>query len=164
MLDQNFKKMKFTSDREPVLLAESNERSAGRLSSQMMDMLPDDVNLEALRAELSDLFYEKLKNNYSRLEADCDIKRNTFQKALNGKSGRNVTYQLLAKFCVGAGLSVEEAEKLFRLMGHALTDENRVDAILRYELKTHQDLLAFNEDLMENCACYKEHGIISDED
>jgi hypothetical protein len=78
---------------------------AGRLTAQDIANMPDETkDIGKLKRRLSEIFNIKLNNNYAKLEADCDIKRDTFQKVLRAKNGRNITYTLLAKFCVGAKL------------------------------------------------------------
>lgn len=140
---------------------EQAENVSGRMSREMAEALPDDMDIDELRYQLSELFFSKFKNNYSMLEACCDIKRNTFQKVLKTKNGRNVTYILLAKFCVGAGLSVSEAKELFSLMGYELSGSSRRDAVFMYILDTHQDIEEFDNDLQKYCSQYKGKSIIS---
>lgn len=125
----------------------------GRLTEQDLADMPDDTrDIGRLRRMLSEIFNIKLQNNYARLETDCDIKRDTFQKALRAKHGRNITYPLLAKFCIGTKLSEQEARELFLLIGHDLDDKRiRSDFILIRELRNGGDILEFDEDL-------KKHG------
>ena len=126
---------------------------AGRLTAQDIANMPDETKDSGkLKRRLSEIFNIKLNNNYAKLEADCDIKRDTFQKVLRAKNGRNITYTLLAKFCVGAKLCEQEARELFLLMGHELSSKNRWDYILMCELNNGGDILEFDADL-------KEHGI-----
>lgn len=98
------------------------------------DMPPDGRDINALRLKLSELFNNRFQS-YAQLENLCDIKRDTFQKILKFKNGRNVTYDLLAKFCIGAQLSPQEAIDLFALMGYILSRNSRADYILLCELK-----------------------------
>ena len=122
---------------------------AGRLTAQDIANMPDETkDIGKLKRRLSEIFNIKLKNNYAKLETDCDIKRDTFQKVLRAKNGRNITYTLLAKFCVGAKLSVQDARELFSLMGHELNDKKyRWDYILICELNNGCDILEFDADL-----------------
>lgn len=141
---------------------EGDEKVSGRMSQAAIDALPDDIDIDGLRDRLSELFFSKFGNSYPMLEACCDIKRNTFQKVLKYKNGRNVTYILLAKFCIGAGLTTSEAKELFSLMGHGLSSGSRRDAVFMNILDTHQDLDEFNKDLQTYCSQYKGKSIISE--
>lgn len=134
---------------------------ASRLTAQDIANMPDETkDIGKLKRRLSEIFNIKLNNNYAKLEADCDIKRDTFQKVLRAKNGRNITYTLLAKFCVGAKLSEQEARELFLLMGHELSSKNRCDYILICELKNGSDILGFDADLKK----YGISGILSETD
>ena len=53
----------------------------------------------------------------------------------------------MANFCVGAGLTVEEAEELFLLMGHQLTEKNLSDYILMCVLSKHDDIMEYDADM-----------------
>lgn len=100
------------------------------ITPEQKEALPAGKDINALRRDLSLLFTEKLSNKYPQLEARCDINRDTFQKVLRFKNGRNITYKLLAKFCVGARLSEAQTRKLFEYMDYHLTDKNLADYIL----------------------------------
>lgn len=145
----------------PDFFSEKGCLCAGRLTAQDMANMPDITkDIGTLRRRLSELFALRLNSNYSRLEAECDIKRNTFQKMLRNGNGRNITYPMLAKFCVGAQLSMSEAIDLFLMMGYELSENNRYDYILLCELKNGGDIVEFDKDLKENgCS-----GILSVED
>ena len=126
---------------------------AHRLTDQDLAGMPDDTkDLDALKVRLYDLLYEKL-GGYGKLELNCDIKRNTFQKIIRfstvQESKRNINYTLLAKFCIGAKLSEAEATELFALMGHTLSERNRYDYILLHELRNHGDLLDYDADMVK---------------
>ena len=122
---------------------------AHRLTDKDLAGMPDDTkDLDALRVRLFDLFHEKL-GGYAQLEVRCDIKRDTFQKMLRFSNGRNVKYTNLAKFSIGAGLSVEDARELFLLMGHELSERNRCDYILLHELCNHGTLEDYDADMIQ---------------
>ena len=125
---------------------------AHRLTDQDLADMPDDTkDLDALKVRLYDLLHNKL-GGYAQLEANCDIKSDTFQKLIrfstNQKSKRNINYTMLAKFCIGAKLSEAEATELFSLMGHTLSERNRCDYILLHELRNHGDLLDYDADMV----------------
>ena len=123
------------------------------------DMPPDGRDLNALRLRLSELFNNRFQG-YAQMENLCDIKRDTFQKILKFKNGRNVTYDLLAKFCIGAQLSPQEAIDLFALTGYLLNGKNRADYILLCELKNKGSI----EDYDSNRRKYGYSSIISEAD
>lgn len=120
-----------------------------RLTDHDLACMPDDTkDLDTLRLRLYDLFHEKL-GGYAQLEVKCDIKRDTFQKMLRFSNGRNIKYMNLAKFCIGAALTAEEASELFLLMGHELSERNRCDYILLQELRNHGTLEDYDADMIQ---------------
>ena len=115
--------------------SDDNMKSSYRLTDNDIADMPDDTrDIDALRCLLSE-YFDRFKNGYSELELKCDIKRDTFQKVLKLKNGINITYTLLAKFCLGAELSVEETKELFELNGHILNNKDRYDYILLCEIE-----------------------------
>lgn len=119
-----------------------------RLTDQDLAGMPDDTkDLDALKVRLYDLLQEKL-GGYAKLEVNCDIKTDTFQKVIRFKNGRNVTYTFLAKFSIGAGLTEEETRELFSLMGHDLSERNRCDYILLHELRNRGSLEDYDADMI----------------
>lgn len=125
--------------------------SAARLTAADLAGMPDDTkDIDALRRKLSEYFFTKLNNSYSALESRCDIKKDTFQKILRFRNGRNVTYRQLSKFCVGTKLCEAEARELFSYMGHYLDEHHYLeDHVLLLELKKGNDIHEYNEDLIE---------------
>ena len=60
------------------------------------------------------------------------------------EKGRNISRMAIAKICVGIPLSVDEADKLFRLEGHSLEPESALlDAIVVDALKCGDDIGSF---------------------
>jgi len=142
-------KIKFESTEIFEIDAVSKEKSFYFLTKSDMNGIPansTDEDLINLRIKLSELFSTKF-SGYPMLEQKCDIKRDTFQKILRFKTGRNMTTHMLAKFAVGAELSIEEANGLFELLGHPLNSRNRFDYILMCELKNKCDITEFDSDL-----------------
>ena len=141
--------MRFESDEPADLWAEENAESSFMITSAQIAGMPEEEvrQIEELRRKLAEIFARKFDCSYTQLLSACDIGHSLFQKVLKFQNGRNITYQLLAKFCVGAQLSVAEAEELFLLMGHVLSDTNRSDYILKCELTNHGDIIDFDEDL-----------------
>jgi N-acetylglucosamine kinase-like BadF-type ATPase len=93
------------------------------------------------------LLHEKL-GGYGKLELLCDIKRDTFQKTIRFKGGRNINYVFLAKFSIGAKLSEAEARELFLLMGHELSERSRCDYLLLCELRNGGTLEDYDSDMV----------------
>ncbi len=66
-------------------------------------------------------------------------------KYLNGT--RNITRDVIAKLCVGAGLTIEEANELFILCGSCLDVENNLlDAIVIDNIKCKEGIGVFFEE------------------
>lgn len=119
---------------------------------------PEDKQITELRMLLSGLFEEKFGSSYAKLECECGISHSLFQKVLKHRNGRSITYNLLAKFCVGAKLTVEEADEMFMLMGHTLNGQkNRSDYILLCELRNGSDITEYDADLRK----YGLQGVLS---
>ena len=127
--------------------------------SEIMNMPDETKDISALRTRLATLFHQKLEGSYVKVEVNCDIKPNTFQKVLRKDNGRNVTYKFLAKFCIGACVGVDEAKKLFALMGYLLNEKSRYDYILLCELDKGADIADYDETLRK----YGYPGIFSEE-
>ena len=150
--------MVFESD-EPVDLWQNDAESAYMLTADEIVGMPDDGvrQITELRMRLSELFETKFNASYAQLESACGIGHSSFQKVLRVRNGRNITYNLLAKFCVGARLSVEDARELFLMMGYVLNDKNRSDYILMCELQKHCSIEEYDKDLR----AYGLDGILS---
>ena len=134
---------------EPVDLWAESEKASYMLTPAELAGMPESPGkqIERLRIRLSDYFAEKFDCNYSKLQCECDLNPETFRKVLSFRNGRNVTYPFLAKFCVGARLTVEEAEELFLWMGHQLTEKNMSDYIIMCVLDKHDDIMEYDADM-----------------
>ncbi len=150
MIDLNeIKNMKFENNEIPVFISEPVIADYFLTKGDIVNMPDNKTDIPKLKVELSDIFQEVL-NNYAQLESKCDIKRDTFQKMLKHKNGRNITYRMLARFVVGCGLSPARAEGLFAMAGLPLDPErNRYDYVLLCELNNGCDLTEFDKDLIE---------------
>lgn len=114
-----------------------------------LGMPPKTEDISELRRRLGQLFHERFQEQYGQLEVKCDIKRDTFQKMMRYKNGRNITYTMLAKFCIGAGLTESEANELFLLTDHHLNKQNQCDYILLCTLKNGDDISDYDSDMQE---------------
>lgn len=147
----DIKTMTFDSTDMPELSAKDSHSASYRMTAaQLAGMPKDNRDIAALRRRISELFNEKLNNNYAKLESNCDIKRDTFQKMLKFRNGRNITYTQLAKFCVGAKISETESRELFSLMGYELNGRNLCDYVLICELQTGSDISDYDKDMIEH--------------
>lgn len=118
----------------------------------------DEQKATLLRKKLSELIFTKFDGNYAKLESSCAINKDNVMKFVNqGKRGRdNVSRSVLGKFCVGAGLSVEEAQELFILQGYALDPFNKLfDSIVVCCLKKKDDIY----EMIDMC---QKHNVVID--
>lgn len=146
------KTIKFISSEIPEFPQENNKATSYYMTEEEIRKIPKDTqNVDILRIKLSE-YYRRSFKSYAEFESKCDIKRDTFQKMLKLKNGRNVTYVMLAKFAIGAELSVSEANELFTLMGRTLDYEHyQFDYILKCNLEKKCDIIEFGKDVKEYC-------------
>lgn len=138
--------MTFDNVDEPKI-EENNMKSSYRLTDEDIAGMPDDTrDIDTLRCLLAE-YFERFENGYNELEWKCDIKRDTFQRVLKHKNGINITYTLLAKFCLGAGLAEDETVELFALNGHILNEKSQYDYIFLCEIRNKGSVEDFDEDL-----------------
>ena len=124
------------------------------------DIIPQSGEEKAkiLRKKLTEIIFTKFDGNHAKLEALCAINKDNVMKFVNqGKRGRNnVSRNVLGKVCVGAKLTVEEAQELFVLQGYALDPVNNLfDAIVVCCLKK-------NHDIYEMISMCQEYGVVID--
>ena len=104
-------------------------------------------NPTELRKKFLILFQDHFDGNFANLEARTGITEDAMRKYLRGnlkEKGRNISRMAIAKICVGIPLSVDEANKLFRLEGHSLEPESALlDAIVVDALKCGDDIGTF---------------------
>ena len=81
----------------------------------------------------------------SEKEPGCDILYNTYKKYMGLK--RPVTRSALAKFAVGLGLSLKDANELFRLEGGELNETNDFDYITIHALMDRDNVLDFQDEV-----------------
>lgn len=99
-----------------------------------------------LRIKVRAIIDQKFDGNYTKIDAKCGIHRDTLIKFVSSKvdKRRGLSRGALAKLCVGAALSIPEAEELFILQGFALDPKNNMlDAIVVECLKNEDDIYEF---------------------
>lgn len=125
----------------------ATEKMSYRL--QQGDPLPLTLaqNPTELRKKFLRLFQDHFDGNFANLEARTGITEYAMRKYLRGnlkENGRNISRMAVAKICVGIPLSIDEADKLFRLEGHSLEPESALlDAIVVDALKCGDDIGTF---------------------
>ena len=81
----------------------------------------------------------------SEKEPGCDIPYNTYRKYMGLK--RAVTRPALAKFAVGLGLSLDDANALFRLQYGELNETNDFDYITIHALMDKDNIMDFQDEV-----------------
>ena len=106
---------------------------------------PTDTELQIeLRRKFVEIMATTFKKNYATLESCCYISEAAMRKYLNGS--RSIKLEVVARFCVGARLSLEKTRELFKLCGHILSPEiYRLDAIVVDTLKCGESIQDFYE-------------------
>ena len=105
-------------------------------------------NLTTLKIKLLELFEEHYSRNFGKLDADCTISEASMRKYLKGT--RKITREVIAKFCIGTKLSVEQSAELFTLHGNRLDTENQLfDALVVNALQDGDDINIFYETCQE---------------
>ena len=95
-----------------------------------------------LRCKLVEIMVAAFDKNYAKLESCCYISEAAMRKYLNGS--RPIKISVVARFCVGARLSLEKTCELFKLCGHILSPEvYRLDAIVADTLKCGETIEDF---------------------
>ena len=105
-------------------------------------------NFATLKIKLLELFQEHHKGNFAKLEVNCSISEPAMRKYLKGT--RKITREVIAKFCVGTKLSLEQSAELFTLQGHSLEpDHQRFDALVVNALQDGDDINNFYDTCQE---------------
>ena len=87
-------------------------------------------------------------DNYSQFETACNISEHIMRKYIKGS--RKITMYSVAKFCIGAKVTVEKAVEMFKLQGHLISPEDyRFDAIVIDALKCGDSISIFYETCKE---------------
>ena len=115
-----------------------------RISGKNLPSPPDELQSQ-LRKNFAAIMAKAFGKDYAAVESRCYINAATMRKYLNG--GRAITPFAVAKICIGAKLSVEEAYELFKLCGHILSPNDfLLDAIIVDALKCGESIEIFYEE------------------
>ena len=108
----------------------------------------EEENFATLKIKLIELFMEHYEKNFAKLEAKCTISEAAMRKYLKGS--RKITREVIAKFCVGTKLTVEQSAELFTLQGHSLEPEKQLfDALVVDALQDGDDINIFYDTCQE---------------
>lgn len=110
------------------------ENKSGMFSPGELEGLPtpDEEKRIQLRIRMSDLVAERCKT-FAEASIQTQINAETLRKYVSYNQKRKISRIMLAKFVMGLNLSLEEADKLFRLQEHALDPENvLLDAVVMH--------------------------------
>ena len=130
---------------------EEQEQKRYRLSDEQIQNLGIDITNRKveLRKKISAIAYEKFKLDYQLIDVKCNIGESAMRKYIKGT--RNMSRAALMKFCSGACITVEEAQELFILFGHALDPKNNlVDAIVIDNIKCKEGIEILYEECEKN--------------
>ncbi|MBR1858648.1 MAG: hypothetical protein IJ797_04050 [Selenomonadaceae bacterium] len=145
MLDYNYVTKEFIQTHEFIADEFTPEhQTQSFMLRPNIDKLPptyEDLKIE-LRKKFSYIFSTKFNNSYVRVETSCQIKPSTLRKYFNGE--REITIYAVAKFCIGAKLSIEKTYELFKLCGHILAPNDYLfDAIVIDAIKSEDNIYDF---------------------
>ena len=115
--------------------------------NQNLPPAPDELQSE-LRKNFAAIFATTFRKNFALMDSRCNISEAAMRKYLNGS--RPISFFAVAKFCIGARLSVEKTCELAKLCEHILSPEiYRLDAIVVNALKCGDTIEDFYEDTIE---------------
>lgn len=123
----------------------NKQNISGLFSVQEIRMLPktDEDKAADLKIKISDLIRERC-HGYSNLYVKTNINPETMKKIIRPNLKRGIKRELLAKFVVGTGLSLEEANELFSLLSHPLdASTTRLDAVVVHCIENNLDIYGF---------------------
>ena len=128
----------FLSDVAPV---EHNAQSFRLMPNRNLPPAPSELQNE-LRKQFAEIMATTFKKNFAQMDSRCNISEAAMRKYLNGN--RPIDFFIVAKFCIGAKLSVEKLCELAKLCGHIVTPEiYLLDAIVVDTFKCGEDINDF---------------------
>lgn len=120
-------------------------KRSGMFSKAELGMLPrsDTDRFDELNKRINDMIHEVFGNS-ARFSQRCNLNYETVRKYIRVGSGKTLSKEMLAKFVVACGLSVDEANELFELHSHILQpDRILLDAVIVHCLEKKHDLDGF---------------------
>ena len=123
----------------------AKEKTSAMFSPQQLSRLPrgDMDRFDELNIRINDMIRE-LFDTKEQFSQKCNLKYETVRKYIRVRSGKTLPKEMLAKFVIACGLSLEEADELFELRDHALQpDKILLDAVIVHCLQNHYDLDEF---------------------
>ncbi|MBR3745894.1 MAG: hypothetical protein IKP64_09300 [Selenomonadaceae bacterium] len=115
--------------------------------NQNLPPSPDEMQND-LRKVFAEIMATTFKKNYALMDNRCSISEAAMRKYLNGS--RPINFFAVAKFCIGAKLSVEKLYELAKLCGHIVSPEiYLLDAIVVGALKCGDTIDVFYDETIE---------------
>ena len=122
---------------------EHNAQSFRLMPNRNLPPAPDELQAE-LRKKFAAIMATTFKKNFAQMDSCCNISEAAMRKYLNGS--RPIKFETVAKFCIGAKLSVEKLCELAKLCGHIVSPEiYRLDAVVVDTIKCGEDINDFYE-------------------
>lgn len=120
-------------------------KTSARFTPDALKSLPqkEEDKLLELNVKISDLAHDKF-DNLSQMQVKTNINPESFRKAVRLSTKRRITREMLAKFVIGAKLTLSEADELFSLQSYPMDKENvLLDAVVCHCLEEHLDINEF---------------------
>ena len=119
--------------------------TSARFSQDALKSLPqkEEEKLLELNVRVSDLVHARFEN-YDNMQVKTNINPESFRKAVRVSTKRKISREMLAKFVIGANLTLSEANDLFSLHSYPLDKSNvLLDAVVCHCLEEHLDINDF---------------------
>ena len=125
--------------------AEIKEKTSQLFSKAELGMLPrtDRERFDDLNIRINDMIFDVFGNT-TLFSQKSNLNYETVRKYIRVGSGKTLPKEMLAKFVVACGLSLDEANELFELQSHVLQpDRILLDAVIVHCLEKHHDIDEF---------------------
>ena len=125
--------------------AEKKEKTSRLFSKAELGMLPrtDKDKFDDLNIRINDMIFEVFGNT-TLFSQKSNLNYETVRKYIRVGSGKTLPKEMLAKFVVACGLSLDEANEMFELQSHILQpDRILLDAVIVHCLEKHHDIDEF---------------------
>ena len=124
---------------------EIKEKTSRLFSKAELGMLPrtDQERFDDLNIRINDMIFEVFGNT-TLFSQKSNLNYETVRKYIRVGSGKTLPKEMLAKFVVACGLSLDEANEMFELQSHILQpDRILLDAVIVHCLEKHHDIDEF---------------------